>query len=322
VSQQNLKKICVLKLALKKFKVYNLNMRFFPYILLLLPVLALASPAEEPEESNIPILEATQDLFGFNVNRVANRLDTFFADQRADDELARSLIRVRRRYEVRERAELQTETQFRFNVRLPRLQEKFRFEFKSNKKAKAEQIKNENAALKELKNLSNWQFRADIGVNASIPPMFFTRGRLRNTWQSWVFVNRFVQELSWYSDRAWEEMLTLDSDLSLQEDLLLRFRNIVDWRITNKEFGTSHGPSLIHQLSINEAISYGANLSIEVDEGTWFLSNYRLSSTYRRNLYKQWLYLDLTPGLDFPKLWNFRRTPFIFLQLEALFGGN
>ena len=322
MTPKKLEKICVLKLALRTIKVYNLKMCLLPIILLLLPVLTFASPAEEPEESNIPILEASQDLLGFNVNRVANRLDTFFADQRADDELARSLIRVRRRYEVRERAELQTETQFRFNVRLPRLQEKFRFEFKTKKKAEAEEIKNENAALKELKKQSNWQFRADVGVNASLPPTFFSRGRLRNSWETWLFVNRFVQELSWYSDRAWEEMLTLDSDLSLQEDLLLRFRNIIDWRITKKEFTTSHGPSLIHQLSINEAISYNANLSIAVNEGTWFLSNYRLSSTYRRNLYKQWLYLDLTPGLDFPKLWNFRRTPFIFLQIEALFGGN
>jgi hypothetical protein len=308
-----------------EIKSYNQWMRLLSLFLFgLIPALVLASPAEEPENYSIPILDSAQNLFGRNVNTVANRLDLFFADQRADDELARSRLRIRQNYQVRERALLTDDFQVSFNIRLPHLEEKFKFELESSRKKREEKKKEakagETSDLAQNELNKNWQFRADVGVNASIPPKVFSRARLRKNMTSWKVIHRFVEEVAWYSDRDWEEQTTLDSDLSLAEDILLRFRNTSDWKITRKDFKTSHGPVILQRLSDDGAVSYGVNLSTIVDE-SWYVDNYRISITYRRNLYKHWLYADLTPGLDFPKFWSFRRTPFIALQLEALFGG-
>lgn len=290
----------------------------------LIPALVLASPAEEPESNSIPILDSAQNLFGRNVNTVANRLDLFFADQRADDELARSRLRIRQNYQVRERALMTDDFQLRFNIRLPHLEEKFKFEFVSNKKKKEEKKQEAKAGntpdLAQSGLNKSWQFRADLGVNASIPPTIFSRARLRKNMTSKSIIHRFVEEIIWYSDRDWEEQTTLDSDLSINENVLLRFRNTSDWKITRKAYKTSHGPVILQRLSDNDALSYGTNFSTIVDDA-WYVDNYSISITYRRNLYKHWLYADLTPGLDFPKIWSFRRTPFVALQLEALFGG-
>ncbi len=298
-------------------------------LLLIAPLVALASPAEEPSDNNIPILESAQELLGFNMNRVANQLDMFFADQRADDELGRSRIRVKRIYEVRERALLRDETQFRFNIRLPNLEEKFKFEFQ-NKKNKPKGPLTQTGPTNQNVNRINtqWQFRSDIGVVASVPPQTFARARVRKNWEAFHLIHRFVEEFAWYSNdvwsikEGWEETTILDSDYSIEENLLFRFRNLADWKITSHDFVTSHGPSILHRFTEDDAVSYATTLSTTVDNGIWFVSNYRLSTTYRRNLYKQWLYSDLTPGLDFPKMWHFRRTPFILLQIEALFGGR
>lgn len=270
-------------------------------------------------EQSIPILESTQELLGYNINRVANRLDMFFADQRADDELARSRIRVRQRYEIRERALMDSQTQFRINIRLPSLEEKFRFDYKKKPDTQAPQTE---AVDKKDPNLLNedWQFRSDVGLSVKIPPNVFVRGRARKNWQTWKVVHRFVEELAWFSDRDWEETTTFDSDLPLTENSLLRFRNIADWRITRKDFTTSHGPSILQRVSENDAISYSVTMSTLINNGVWFVTNYRLAPTWRHNLYKHWLYSDLTAGLDFPKIWSFRRTPFALVQLEALFG--
>lgn len=290
----------------------------------MIPAMVLASPAEEPESNSIPIFDSAQNLFGRNVNTVANRLDLFFADQRADDELARSRLRIRQSYEVREGAKLTDDFQVRFNIRLPRLEEKFKFELESSKKKKEEKKREAKAgetpdvAQNQLN--KSWQFRADVGVNASIPPKIFSRARLRKNMTSGDIIHRFVEEVAWFSDRDWEEQTTLDSDLSLNKHILLRFRNTSDWKITRKDFKTSHGLVLLQRISDNDALSYGATLSTIVNNA-WYVDNYRIAVTYRRNLYKQWLYVDLTPGLDFPKIWSFRRTPFVALQLEALFGG-
>lgn len=299
-------------------------MRLIAILFILIPAALFASPAEEPEVTNIPILDTTQAIFGSEVNTVANRLDLFFADQRADDELARSRIRIRQTYEVRERALMSDDFQIRFNIRLPKLEEKFKFEWDQKEKKYKDKSEIKGGELSQLaRNELNkrWQFRADVGVNASIPPKVFTRGRLRKNMTSGDIIHRFVNELAWYSDRDWEDNTTFDSDLSLGDDELLRFRNTVDWKVTRKDFNTSHGPRIIKRLTVNDALQYGVSLSTIIDDSVWFVENYRIATTYRRNLYKQWIYMDLTPGLDFPKKWSFRRTPFIAIQLEALFGG-
>lgn len=296
---------------------YNYSMRY-ALAFLIVPAMALASPAEEPPERNIPILDTTQELLGGRANIVANRLDLFFADQRADDELARSRIRIRQQYEVRERSLPKDDTQIRFNLRLPHLEKRFQFE-SQDEKDKKKKVTTQDVVHNELN--KKWQFRADVGVNASIPPRVLVRNRLRKNFQTGELIHRFVEELSWYSDRDWEQNTTLDTDLSFADHLLLRFRNAIDWEITRKNFRTSHGPAFFQRLNEKEALSYSANFSTEVDDGVWFVNNYRLSLTYRRDIYKKWLYIDLVPGLDFPKLWSFRRTPFLMVQLEALFGG-
>jgi hypothetical protein len=296
--------------------------------ILFLPILAMASPAEEPKNKTIPILDATQEFFGLRANNVANRLDLFFGEQRADDELARSRIRFRQRYELRDRAQMTDDFQFRFNIKLPKLEDKFKFEFdkkeksKNKEKAKQKARSGNSDAIAKVGLDRSWQFRSDIGVNAGLPPTIFSRGRLRKNTSTGDVIHRFVEELAWYSDRHWEQLTTFDSDLSLGDELLLRFRSVVDWKITSQTFQTSHGPSIIQRLSDNEAISYGPSLSTVVDSGIWYVTNYRLSLAYRLNLYKQWLYLDAIPGLDFPKIGAFRRTPFIIFQVEALFGGQ
>ena len=285
--------------------------------LLLIPCLAHASPAEEPQDRDIKVLESTQNILSTRVNYLANSIDMFFAEQRADDELARSRIRLRQGYTFRERSVGVERRQIRINITLPKLQDKFKFEFE-NKKKKKKSSSERNPSNPQLN--ERWQFRADTGIIASVPPNIFTRARLRKNKQTGAVIHRFVEELSWFSDRDWEENTTLFSDYSLDESRLMRFNNIALWRITRKEFRTSHGPSILEQLTIDDAISYGVGLSSTIQNGNWFVDNYRLSFNYRRNLYKQWIYSDINPGLDFPKEWGFKRTPFIFLAVEALFG--
>ena len=96
---------------------------------LLLSAKALSSPAEERPESNIPILDTAQHIFGARANFAANRLDSFFATERADDELGRSSIRIRSQFILREREKSDQENQYRINLRLPHLEEKFKYEY-------------------------------------------------------------------------------------------------------------------------------------------------------------------------------------------------
>lgn len=295
--------------------------------LLMLPLSAFASPAEEREQRDIAILERAQDLLGVRANALANQLDSFFATDRADDEFGRSRIRVRSRYEVRERAKGDDDVDYRINLRLPHLEDKFRYSFKDDQKE--DQDKEESDAMKKAKKeaakhriLKEWIFNADAGINISIPPKIVTRARARRNFVTGTLIHRFAEELTYITDESGlREETSLNSDHQINKDMLFRFVNVKTWQVLKKEFTTSHGPTILHRASDNDAFSYSFIMSSVINDGVWYVNNFRLSTTYRRNLYKNWVYLDLTPGLDFPKTWSFRRTPFIFGQLEFLFGG-
>jgi hypothetical protein len=312
---------------------YNISVKLLAtFTLIALPALVRASPAEERPDDRIQILEKVQELFGARANFAANRLDSFFATERADDEFGRSRIRIRSQFLLRERAVSELNNQYRINLKLPHLEQRFRYEYyRDRNKEKAAEEKNERPVLsaeekerlKRNRLRENWIFNSDVGVSAAIPPRLITRARVRRNFETGTLIHRFAEQLTYVTDESGlVEETSIDSDHSINEDLIFRFVNYKRWRVLEKELFTNHGPTLLHRVTEDDAFNYGATLQNVYQEGTWFLSNYRLAVNYRRNLYHQWIYLDVIPGLDFPKVWSFRRTPFITFQLEVLFGGS
>lgn len=295
-------------------------MRFFVLFLFILPGTAFASQATAPEERKFSLLDSAQNLFTSRINQVANRVDAFFATERADDEFSRSTFRVTSAYNVRERASGELNTRYRINLRLPHLEEKFRYRYykksKDSGKVETEKEKRRSEVNK------GWLFNADAGVSAAISPKLITRARLRRNFQTGIFIHRFVEQLTYITDESGlQEETAINSDFSIEKDLLFRFNNSKRWQIFKKQFTTAHGPSFIQTLTENTAVNYSLIMSSVINEGVWYATSYNFSIDYRHNLYKQWLYLDLIPGLDFPKQWSFRRTPYFVIQIEALFGG-
>lgn len=324
---------------------YNKLMRYALLLtLIFLPNIALSSPAEEPPDNRIPILESAQELFGTRANFAANRLDSFFATERADDEFGRSRLRIRSRYEIRERARGDHTTQYRINLRLPHLEQRFKYDYyqddldpnkEKKKKKKSYQLmteseKRERSRIREIDEIellkkdtlfTGWIFNSDIGVSAAVPPKLVTRARVRKSFVTGSLINRFVEQLTYVTDESGlTEETQINSDHIYNQDLIFRFINSKTWRVLKKEFTTNHGPTWLHRITENDAFNYGVTMQTVIDNGTWYISNYRLGVNYRRNIYKQWAYFDIIPGLDFPKQWSFRRTPFIAFQIELLFG--
>jgi hypothetical protein len=292
----------------------------------LMGIHAVASTDTAPEQSSLSNnMDSTHSFLGNSLNSVANRLDSFFATERADDELGRSTLRIRDIYTVRERALGENEMRYRINLRLPRLEEKFKFDYYQDKKESKSKTK-KNKQVEDINRRNRvrqgWTFNADAGVSAAIPPKLVTRARLRRNFERKIFIHRFLEQVTYITDESGlAEETTLQSDKKISDELLFRFTNTKRWKILQKEFVTLHGPSFIQQLSENDAISYNFFISNVIKDKVFFLNAYTISVNYRRNVYKNWFYFDFIPGIEFPKQWSFRRTPFAIFQVEFLFGG-
>lgn len=291
------------------------------------------APEAPKEELSRPqaVLEDTHDLIGDNLISLADRVDSFLGTKRADDELNRSGLRLAYQYQVRDSYVPKTQTEVRFNIRLPKLEEKLHLGWRKNEPKKdpnppgALSANQQVNQPKKEREREPWRFRTDTGVIVSIPvPNAFARARLRKNWLYSTIIPRFQHEMAWYTDRGWIQNTQFYFDRQLKKNTLFRFTNEADWRITGQRFITTHGPSIIVNTSDSDVWSYNARIGT-LDERTSFGGNYAMSSyglsvSYRRNLQGQWLFGEVTPSLDWPKALGWRRNPGILFRIESLFG--
>lgn len=292
---------------------------------------AYSSPAEEKKIRSIPILDTAKELLGTRVNYAADKLDSFFATDRADDEFGRSQLRIRTRFFLTDKEMSRTRTQYRLNLKLPSLEKRFKPEYYENdeqrkvtEKKRAEAKREEEKRRQEEKGFfSGWIFNSDISASVAIPPKLILRSRVRNKYRTGTLTHYFMQQLTYTTDATgFVTETSVDSDHTYSEDFVFRFINNFEWQITPKIYQTNHGPTWLYQASEDVALNYGFLTHTLIDGEAWYVDNYKFYFTYRRNLYQQWVYLDITPGLDFPEKWRFTSSPFLNLQLEFLFGGG
>lgn len=294
-------------------------------ILTFLLLISTASASEQKTEEEKNVLDKTHALFKGNLDYLANSIDSFFATERADDEFGRSTLRIRSNYFTREQEKGDFKVSYRINFKIPHLERRIKESaekiFKHRKEDGESGENEDDEAEKTPRTKKGWIFNADLGVNASTPPKAVIRTRVRRNFLYTRWSHRFSEEVTYITeDDGLTELTSFDSDYPIKENLLFRFTNIKTWSVLSKKFDTFHGPNLIHKLTERDALNYSFIASTKINEGLWFLDNYRLSARYRRDLYKKWLYFDLITGLDFPKRYSFRRNPFATFQLEILFG--
>lgn len=285
-----------------------------------------APPKKQSIFSDVPILQqipflldGTQKQVVSRLTGLANNLDSFFGEERADDELNRSRIRLAYAYTVYAEKKPIDNYAIRVNLRFPKLENKVK-EFFLGAEDEEDQSSAEAKAKRKKEKKNPWIFRTDAGMNVSYPPIFFTRARLRKNWDLPIFIQRFIGELAWISDQGVIQSTTVNHDHDLTDDLLFRIVNEQDWFIEPKEFTTAHGPSFIHKITDDDGISYGFRVRSIIEDSTWFMDGYGFGIRYRRNLRNQWLYGEIGPSLDFPKSESFRRVPSIQFRIESLFG--
>lgn len=264
------------------------------------------------------LLDGTQEEVVSRLTGLANNVDSFFGDKRADDELNRSRIRLSYAYTIYAEKKPIDDYAVRINLRFPQLESKVKEFFLGADKEK-DPTSAEAKARRKKEEKNPWIFRTDAGVNVSYPPIFFTRARLRKNWDLPIFIQRFTEELAWVSDQGVIQTTTLFHDHDLSDNLLFRIVNEQEWYVEPKDFTTSHGPSLIHKITDDDGISYSFRVRSIVD-GPWYMNGYGFGVRYRRNLRNQWLYGEIGPSLDFPKSESFRRVPSVQLRIESLFG--
>mgnify|MGYP003684798791 FL=1 len=222
------------------------------------------------------------------------------------------------------------------NVKLKQLQNKFRISFESVDPEEDETILNSktedrdnNPALEDSfyrlsigfmkEQKKYWHLSADTGVKVESRPNPFvkTKGRRSFYFNDFEFklVNRaFLEDIDGFSNYSDMNLYT-----KLSRDFSFSYSNKFVWQNNINELSTSHGPSIHQVIDDKQSVSYNIRTRF-LNKPSYAITGHEVFSTYRRDLYKRWLFLGLTPGISFFAEDDYEKLAFIKLKLQAIFG--
>jgi hypothetical protein len=164
---------------------------------------------------------------------------------------------------------------------------------------------------------------AGAGVRVKISPDAFVRTRLqharpitRNT------LGRFTATAYWDARDGPGESNQVDLERRLAPPTLLRWSNSL--AIAEGSNGWTWGTdlSLLQKLSPKSAITFSGGATGST-RPSWTAQNYRVLARYRRNVYREWLFLSGEPDIHWPRKEDGSRKPVwgATVRVEILFAG-
>lgn len=229
--------------------------------------------------------------------------DSFFSDERSDEEVrAGTHIRWQNDYILTEGGVWQYVTNFHASFKLPHVKKSINLVFEGDEEDDLADITpgtsdedNKNFGL--LYEITKSE-RANFSVRVKLSPSISLR--YRYTWPvTDTFKTRFTQELS-RQDNADGTISRIDFEKRLDERFLLRQSNSVEH---SESFDGKQWLSslvLFQHLSDKSALSYESS-AVGVTEPQRYTKNRRLGIRYRRNFYREWLFYEIAPAVNWSK---------------------
>jgi len=304
--------------------------------LLLLAATAFGADPENEERSLFrSTAEETHDFIAEGVEGFARRFDSLLGGDRALEEATGSYLRIRTWW-YGEAGELpEIDHSFALRLILPYTREKLRLEIGSEEESDVKQditlpdqpvnpdTENYNGFLAGLRATlfddEKWSARLSGGVRVKYPPDPYLRGLLAREERGGEWQFRIEESLLW---RVSDGFGARTSFLTIRPLVPgFAFRSDSSALYTEEEKGWTVGQGLAIGQRVNDhhSLSWGVS-------GVWHSNPvfrpeaYSIRGSLRSRVCSSWLFLDLQPGMTWPRKNDFKPTPVALVRLEAFFG--
>lgn len=265
------------------------------------------------------------------ITQTAEWLDDFFKTTRNIEEENTSWLRVggEARVEDGRGAEFSMATDLR--LVLPTLEKRTSIiisnladEIESRQQEIPSQTNNDTTAgLRHIfSQTETFNFRADAAMRyVNLRPDPFGRLRFRVTFPGEDLETNITTKLTWFSTVGFEGQAVADFDIKFFRRDLLRISPEINWYEAEDKPGVYYGAPIryFQPLGDKDAIMYEAYVwlsSYPVNR----VDDFGLRGSYRRSVYKGWLYAEIGGWMRFPRDRDFRPTPGALFKMDAYFG--
>jgi len=310
------------------------------FLKVLLLCVAPAFAANEPEAINpedappvfgLGWLDSTQEIASNSANGLANRFDRFFGVQRSDIEAAYSSLRLTTINSWNNIDNIDSGVRLRGKVYLPRIDERISLIF-SEEDGDGTTYYTQNAASISQQNTT--RMNLELNLREESNHRLFFRVGMRSNLKGRVSmryryepdpgkptVNRLTQSVYFKDGVGFGSFSRYQLDHVLANESLLRWTN--DVRFEESFTGAEYTSSLEYLIlrSNQTAMSWYGRVNGVSSPG--YVASYDLGLRLRKNIYREWLYVELEPGFTWRKdspLLDREGTPYVFLRFEMAIG--
>jgi len=164
-----------------------------------------------------------------------------------------------------------------------------------------------------------WSISFDTGVKIESRLNPFAKARGRRSFYFGEVELRLVNRILVEDMDGMFNNTDVNINRKLSQDFSFTYANKFVWKDELNELTTVHGPSISQEIDDKQSISYNIRTRF-LNKPTYAITGHEIFSAYRRDLYKKWIFIELTPGISFLAEEEFSRIGFFTTKLQALFG--
>jgi len=294
------------------------------------------------------------DALSRRIMNSAEWIDSFFDDERVESEENRTNIKLRFDTEVKEGDGIKLRVRGRIRLVLPKMRKRLSLVLSGDPDEDTREgtigdnIGGEQFDNKDERNLtaSVWYFFLDTYKRNLLMrfgarwrdggPVFWLGPRYRQLWTFDPWAARYTWSLRWFTDVGLESRMRLDMERPITKTLFFRQTTSFDWDQEEdvdlkEEDGTikentvtnfnkvGFAVSIFQPLSRRAILEYATGVSF-VNKPEYVMDNVDLLVKYRRQFWRDWLFFEITPALEFPWIRDYKAVPSILFRIEGLFG--
>jgi hypothetical protein len=152
-------------------------------------------------------------------------------------------------------------------------------------------------------------------------PAFYLGPRYRRNFDLDRWLLRFTERLRWFTDEGFESISTFELERPFRDTYF--FRSILEGNWFEDTAG------YFYQLTFQLFRQLGPTRAIGYEWGNFFvthpaheLSATTLKVTYRQQIWRPWLFLEISPQVTFPRDRDFETVPGVLFRFEVFFRDN